>query len=78
MENKYKAPWKAMKQLLREDRGAVSSVPRRSRTKSSVGRSQVRRRWMVEETQKTPKVEVEQFPKEKGDVEGRRSGAELH
>ena len=33
---------------------------------------------MVEETQEMPKVEVEQFHKEKGDLEGRRSGAELH
>ncbi len=67
-----------MEQLLREDRGAVSSVPKISRTKSSVGRPQVRRRWMVEETQEMPKVEVEQFSEEKGVVEERRGGAEFH
>ncbi len=33
---------------------------------------------MVEETQEMSKVEVEQFPEEKGDVEGKRNGAELH
>ena len=37
-----------------------------------MGKSRVRRRWKVEQTQEVPKVEAEQLLKEEGSVDKRR------
>ena len=63
-----------MEQLPKEDRGATNFTPGGSRTKSPSGNSRVGRKWKVEETQEKPKVEVEQLPEEKGNVDREESG----
>ena len=63
-----------MKQLLKEDRGAVDFDARGSRTKYPSSKSPVSGRWKVGKTQEKPKVEVEQFLKEEGNVDRKENG----
>ena len=59
------------------DGGAVDFTPGGGGAKSPTSKSQVSGRWKVEKTQDKPEAEMEQLPKEEGNVDREGNGDRL-